>query len=234
MDNCVGRILSALDRSGQADNTVVVYVSDHGDMMGDHGFWTKQVMYEGSAAVPMILAGPFVPVGKRVRTGTSLIDLAPMAVDVTGPGDHSSAELFPGRSLRLIAGEDDDLDRTTFSEYHDGGSTTGVFMVRWENWKYVHYVGHEAQLFDLAQDPHELRDLADDTVNDPVVMAALQEGERRLRAICDPEEVNAQCFDDQKRRIAELGGVDACKAVYGFNHTPTPDEQRALEEGTAL
>ena len=107
-------------------------------------------------------------------------------------------------------------------------------MVRWENWKYVHYVGHEVQLFDLAQDPHELRDLADDTVNDPVVMAALQEGERRLRAICDPEEVNAQCFDDQKRRIAELGGVDACKAVYGFNHTPTPDEQRALEEGTAL
>ncbi len=234
MDNCVGRILSALEQSGQSDNTVVVYVSDHGDMMGDHGLWTKQVMYEGSAGVPMIMAGPFVPEGKRVRTGTSLIDLAPTAVDVTGAGSRSSAELFPGRSLRLVAGEEDDLNRTAFSEYHDGGSTTGAFMVRWENWKFVHYAGHEAQLFDLALDPHELRDLARDNVNDPVVIAALQEGERRLRAICDPEEVNARCFDDQKRRIAELGGIEACKGAYVFNHTPTPDEQRALEKGSAF
>ena len=233
MDDCVGRILSALDQSGQADNTVVAYVSDHGDMMGDHGLWTKQVMYEGSAGVPMIMAGPSVPRGRRVRTGTSLIDLAPTAVDVTGTGSRSSAELFPGRSLRLLAGEEDDLNRTAFSEYHDGGSTTGAFMVRWENWKFVHYVGHEAQLFDLTLDPHEIHDLARENVNDPVVIAALKEGERRLRAICDPEEVNARCFDDQKLRIAELGGVAACKGAYVFNHTPTPDEQRALKKGPA-
>lgn len=230
VDDCVGRILSALDRSGQADNTLIVYASDHGDMMGDHGFWTKQVMYEASAGIPMIVAGPGIPEGKRVGTGTSLIDLAPTAVDVTGILDGTD-DPFPGRSLRSIAREADDTNRTVFSEYHDGGSTTGSFMVRWGNWKFVYYVGQDAQLFDLAQDPHELRDLARDGVSGPDVQATLREGERRLRTICDTEEVNARCFADQGRRIEELGGIEACKRAYVFNHTPTPDERRALEEG---
>ena len=51
MDDCVGRVLAALDASGQADDTVVLYISDHGDMMGDQGYWTKQVMYEASVGV---------------------------------------------------------------------------------------------------------------------------------------------------------------------------------------
>ncbi len=233
VDDCVGRILSALDRSGQAENTTVVYASDHGDMMGDHGFWTKQVMYEASAGIPMIAAGPGIPEGKRVGTGTSLIDLAATAVDVTDLLDDT-VDPFPGRSLRLIAREDDDPNRTVFSEYHDGGSTTGAFMVRWAHWKFVYFVGHDAQLFNLALDPHELRNLAHDGVRDPDVLAAWKEGERRLRAICDPEEVNARCFADQSRRIEELGGVEACKHAHVFNHTPTPDEWRALEGGSEL
>ena len=233
MDDCVGRILCALDKSGQSGRTVIIYVSDHGDMMGDHGLWTKQVMYEASAGVPMIAAGPGVPKGKRVRTGTSLIDLATTSADVTGLGNCATSELFPGRSLRSVASEKDDLNRTVFSEYHDGGSTTGTFMVRWENWKFVYYVGHEAQLFDLTQDPHELSNLAHDGVDDPDVLAAWLEGERRLRAICDPEEVNARCLADQKQKIEELGGVEACRSANVFNHTPTPDEQRALKYGSA-
>lgn len=105
-------------------------------------------------------------------------------------------------------------------------------MVRWGNWKFVHYVGHDAQLFDLAQDPHELHDLARDGVSDPDILAAWREGDRRLRTICDPEEVNARCFADQSRRIEDLGGVEACKRARAFNHTPTPGELRAQEEGS--
>lgn len=228
MDACVGRVLAALEDSGQLDNTLVIYVSDHGDMMGDHGFWTKQVMYEASAGVPMIAAGPGVPAGRRVRTGTSLLDLAATARDVAGLPPQDGA---PGRSLRAIAREPDDPERTIFSEYHDGGSTTGSFMVRWRDWKYVHYVGHPPQLFDLAADPDELTDLAQAEPDDPAVRAALDDGERRLRAICDPDAVNAKCFADQKRKIEALGGVEACRTAYVFNHTPTPDEQEALYDG---
>jgi choline-sulfatase len=229
MDNCVGRVLAALEESGQAENTVVIYISDHGDMMGDQGFWTKQVMYDASAGVPMIAAGPGIPTGRRVKTGTTLLDLAATAVDVTGIKPDAQSAALPGISLLKIANQPDDIERTIFSEYHDGGSTTGTFMVRWDHWKFVYYVGHAPQLFDLTADPHELVNLAVAGVSDLVIQAAWQEGERRLRAICDPEEVNARCFADQKRRIAELGGVEACATGYSFNHTPTPTEQDELE-----
>ena len=229
MDDCVGRILAALDESGQTEDTVILYVSDHGDMMGDQGFWTKQVMYDASAGVPMIAAGSGFPVGRRVKTGTSLLDIAATAVDVTGV-EHDQASLsLPGLSLRSIAHAEDDLERTVFSEYHDGGSTTGTFMVRWDRWKFVYYVDHAPQLFDMVADPNELSNLALDRTNNPDVQAAWKEGERRLREICDPEAINAQCFEDQKHRIEALGGRDACINAYVFNHTPTPTEQAKLQ-----
>ena len=226
MDDCVGRILSALEDSGQAENTVVIYVSDHGDMMGDQGFWTKQVMYDQSAGVPMIAAGPGIPAGHSVATGTTLLDIAATAVDVTATPHDSTSRALPGRSLREVANAPDDLDRTILSEYHDGGSTTATFMVRWDRWKYVHYVGHPPQLFDLKADPHELQDLAS---TDPS-HAALSEGERRLRQFCDPDQVNEQCFSDQKQRITDLGGEEPCLNAYCFNHTPTPAEQDKLPD----
>ena len=229
MDNCVGRVLSALEASNQLENTVVVYVSDHGDMMGDQGFWTKQVMYDASAGVPMIAAGPGIPAGHRIKTGTTLLDLAATAIDVTGIKHDQGSSALPGISLRETANADDDPDRTIFSEYHDGGSRTGTFMVRWERWKLVYYVGHPPQLFDLVEDPHELNNLAKPGVNSIKVQKAIMEGERRLREICDPEEVNARCFADQKRRIEELGGEEACRNAFVFNHTPTPVEQEKME-----
>ncbi len=231
MDNCVGRILAALADTGQGDDTVVVYVSDHGDMMGDQGFWTKQVMYEASAGVPMIAAGPGFPAGRRVATGTSLLDLAATALDVTCVPHDAESRQLPGVSLRDVSARDDDPDRTILSEYHDGGSTTGTFMVRWDRWKLVYYVGHSPQLFDLAADPHELQNLAGDGMSDQEVGAVLREGEARLRAICDPEAVHARCLADQQRRIAELGGEQACREADVFNHTPTPAEQRTRGPG---
>ena len=228
MDDCVGRILAALDESGQSEDTVVVYVSDHGDMMGDQGFWTKQVMYEASAGVPMIAAGPGMAKGRRVATGTSLLDLTATALDVTGVPDDAQSLQLPGTSLRKIAVREDDLDRTIFSEYHDGGSTTGTFMVRWDHWKFIYYVNHPPQLFDLVADPRELNNLAVGGTNNPLALAAWQEGEGRLRAICNPEEVNTRCLDDQKKRIEELGGEQACRQACVFNHTPTPSEQAKL------
>ena len=218
MDDCVGQMLDALRASGQEDDTLIVYVSDHGEMLGDHGFWTKSVMYEGSVGVPMLMAGPSVPQGHRVGTAVSLLDVASTATSMFGVGDLDGA--LPGRSLVDLALEGDDTDRTVMSEYHDGGSSTGSFMLRWGNWKYVYYAGMEPQLFDLTVDPEELCDLG--SSSEAVHVAARAEGLRRLNEICDPEAVNRRVFDDQRRRIADLGGPSACRA-QAFGHTPAPE-----------
>ncbi|MEM1275715.1 MAG: sulfatase-like hydrolase/transferase [Pseudomonadota bacterium] len=227
MDHCVGRVLAALEASGQAEETLILYTSDHGEMLGDHGIWTKQVMYESSAGVPMILAGPGVPQAHRVATAASLLDIAPTALEIAGV----TAEL-PGRSLIDLANGPDDLDRTILSEYHDGGSSTGAFMVRWDRWKLVHYVDQPDQLFDLVNDPNELTDLA----SSPDAAPTLVEGLKRLHAICDPRAVNARAFADQAARIEALGGDTACREGFIFNHTPTPAEQAEMKatEGSAL
>lgn len=136
----------------------------------------------------------------------------------------TQTQTLPGRSRCDIARQTDDLNRTIFSEYHDGGSITGTFMARWDQWKYVHYVGVVPQLLKLHDNPQEFTDLATET-NNSRGTNALAEGRRRLYDISDPEEVNKQCFSDQNNRIEELGGKDACLNAYVFNHTPTPNEQ---------
>ncbi len=217
MDDCLGQVLAALDQTGQRDDTLIVYVSDHGDMMGDHGFWTKSVMYEASVGIPMIVSGPGIAAGKTSATPASLIDIAPTAADLFGARAFSDG--LPGCSLTALANAADDPDRTVFSEYHDGGSSTGFYMVRWDDWKYVYYAGLPPQLFNLATDPNEVRDLGQ--VDTSEAIAARAEGERRLRAICDPDAVNAEAFADQRRRIEAFGGREACASIR-FNHTPAP------------
>ena len=225
LDDCVGEILATLEESGQAEDTVILYLSDHGELLGDKGMWTKQVMYEASAGIPMILAGPGVPDGILRNTAASIVDVAATALDVMlDTSDDSS----PGLSLRRLAQDPDDADRTVLCEYHDGGSTTGAFMVRWGDWKYVCYPGMPPQLFNLAEDPSEDHDLGSDVSQRAA--AARAEGASRLAAICDADAVNRQCFADQAARIEALGGIDVCRNAHLFNHTPTPAEQAAMRE----
>ena len=230
LDDCIGQILATLEESGQAEDTVILYLSDHGELLGDKGLWTKQVMYEASAGIPMILAGPGVPQGAVCNTATSIVDVAATALDVMldTPNDNAPDDNAPGLSLRQLAQNPDNADRTVLCEYHDGGSTTGAFMVRWGDWKYVYYPGLQPQLFNLADDPSEDHDLGTDV--SPRASAARTEGAARLAAICDADAVNRQCFADQAARIEALGGIDVCRNAHLFNHTPTPAEQAAMHE----
>ena len=224
LDCCVGRIITALTASGQLDNTLVIYLSDHGEMLGEKGLWTKQVMYEASVGIPLIMAGPGVPSRHECGTPASLVDIAATAFDIFGLAPDEGA---PGHSLHSLAASPNNPDRTVFAEYHDGGSSTGAFMVRWHNWKYIHYSGLPPQLFDLETDPDELVDLGTNKAQRAI--EARREGARRLAEICDADAVNARCFADQAKRIEALGGIDACRNAYLFNHTPTPAEQDAME-----
>ncbi|MFK7752682.1 MAG: sulfatase-like hydrolase/transferase [Sedimentitalea sp.] len=205
LDRQVGQVLDALEAAGLAEDTLILFTSDHGEMLGEKGLWTKSVMYDSSARVPLLMAGPGVAPGVW-RDPVSLIDAAPTICGAMG----AACDGFSGVDLRAPV-----RGREVISQYHDGGAPNGFTMLRWQNWKLVYYAGgHAAQLFDMAADPQELQDLA------ALRADVLAEGMARLHARFDPEAVNARAFADQATRIAALGGADAIRAREQFDYTP--------------
>ena len=156
-DHNVGRMLAALEAAGLAETTRILYSADHGDNLGTRGLWGKSTMYEESAGVPMIAAGPGLPQGMVCREPVSLADCFPTVVKWAGLPPHPDDRDLPGMPLDEIA-----LTaprRTVLAEYHATGAATGAFMIRKGRFKFVHYVGMKPQLFDLDADPQETRDL---------------------------------------------------------------------------
>ena len=122
------------------------------------------------------------------------------------------------RCLAQIAQVPTNKDRVIFSEYHAAGAVSGAFMLRKGCWKYNYYIGFDPELFDLEDDPEELKDLAPD----PAFAEILTELEVRLRNICDPEVTDAQAFADQRALVDRLGGRDAALALGAPGATPPP------------
>ncbi len=217
LDHCIGTVTDALSAAGLADSTRILYTSDHGEMLGDHAQWTKMSMYESSAGVPLILSDVDGHNGTVCDTAVNLIDSYQTILDCVGVSltEHEKAGL-PGRSLFALAGGAEP-ERVTFSEFHDGGTTRGHFMLRHGPWKFNYYVGMRPQLFNLVDDPDELDDLG----NSAEYTLILTECEALLRQIVDPEAADAQAHADQRRKVVALGGRDAILATAGdFGFTP--------------
>jgi choline-sulfatase len=217
MDQNVGEVLGALNEAGLADDTRVVYTSDHGDNLGARGLWGKSTMYEESAGVPLILAGSEVAAGARCAIPASHVDLFPFFVECVGapPGKGEYHGVSP---LDLAAGKH--AERAVICEYHAIGSTGGVFMLRKGRWKYVHCVRYRPQLFDLEKDPEELVDVA----GDPAHRATLTALEAELRCFCDPQEVDARARRRQAELLARHGGREAALRRGDLNYTPAPGQ----------
>jgi choline-sulfatase len=218
VDENVGKVLKALERSGAADRTVIAFAADHGDNLGARGLWGKSTMYEESAGIPMILAGPGLPQGKVCKTPVSLADFYPTVLQTVGESLSAQEKALPGRSLLELVREPDDTQRLAFSEYHASCARTASFMLRKGDHKYVHYEGYAAQLFDLAQDPEETRNLA----QDPAYAALCAQFDVILRAMLDPTEVDTRAKRAQAIRVAELGGASAILAQRTPSFTPIP------------
>ncbi len=219
-DENVGRVLAALEAAGLAGDTRVLYTSDHGDNLGRNGIYGKSTMYEDAAGIPLLLAGPDVPAGRVVREPVSLLDVFPTVIQGAGEPTRPEDVSLPGSSLLEIA-RGRRPRRTVFSEYHATCSTGGVFMIRHGRYKYVHYVNYPPQLFDLDADPEEERNLAAENGRHRDLIAAC---EAELRAICDPEWVDALAKHDQAQRIYEHGGRERILGYGTIGYTPAPGE----------
>ncbi len=159
-DRRVGLVLAALERTGLAGNTIVVYTADHGEAAGEHGLWHKCTMLEGSVRVPLVIHFPDGRAGGAVcNKNVNLLDLGPTLLDLAGAGPLPDAD---GRSFRLLL-EDPAApwDNATFSEYGTRwGNTALMRMLRRDRWKYIYYGDGLPSLFDLEADPGENNDLA--------------------------------------------------------------------------
>lgn len=148
----VGRVLAALEQAGLASNTVVVFTSDHGEMMGSHKMITKQKLYEEAAAVPLVVAPPNSNAGLDQTHLVSGLDIMPTLLDYAGIAVPSTLE---GRSLRpLIEGKDVPWRDFVVSEVNVSAEAR---MVRSAHFKYVVFATGEdrEQFFDMEQDPGE-------------------------------------------------------------------------------
>jgi choline-sulfatase len=201
VDHLIGRLLTALRDLNLANDTRVIYTSDHGEMLGAHGMWTKQVMYEDSAGIPLIMAGPGIPQQRVVDTPVSLVDIFPTVMVSAGEPPTLEERALPGSNLIDIA-KGEAPRRSIISEYHDGGAITGIFMIVRDNWKYIHYEGYEPQLFDLGNDPHEDHDLA----QAPEFRNVRDSCREALLSTLDPAEVTKRVFLEQRSRVDALGG----------------------------
>ena len=158
LDDKIGGILDVLERTRQA--AIVVFVSDHGDMLGERGLWFKMNFYEGSARVPLMIAAPGIAPG-LITDPVSTIDLCPTLCDLAGV---SMTEVMPwtdGESLVPLA---HGRKRTSpvAMEYAAEASITPLVGLRQDRWKYTNCAADPEQLFDLIADPQELTNLADD------------------------------------------------------------------------
>ena len=162
IDRCVGRLIECLEERGILENTVIVFISDHGDMLGDFGLWNKRFFYESSVGVPLIMCGPRIPSGSRLLPGiskalVSLLDLYPTLLNLAGVDPEPFVQRRDGRDiLSILEGRKGSLRTAIFAELATAA------MIRTGSWKLMFdpEQGGVQQLFNLARDPHEVENLA--------------------------------------------------------------------------
>ena len=160
VDAQIGRVVDALDRLGLRDNTIIVFWSDHGYSLGEHGLWMKQSCFEESARVPMIFAGPGIKAGTPSPRLVEFVDVYPTLADLAGLTPPAKLE---GASLRpLLVRPDAPWTRPAFTQVERGGFPG--HSVRTPRWRYTEWDGGKqgAELYDHETDPGEMKNLAAD------------------------------------------------------------------------
>jgi arylsulfatase len=150
IDEWVGRLLAAVEARGELDNTLVIFASDHGEMLGDHGKWNKSVPHEGSVHVPLIAAGPGIPEGE---TRDDLVELIDLGATMLAAAGVDVPDTFDARPLSLHGGTPRDLQVSALDDWR---------MVCDGRWKLVQREGQPDELYDLEHDPAEVADVSDE------------------------------------------------------------------------
>ena len=192
LDDKIGEIMEALEATRQ--EAVILFVSDHGDMLGERGLWFKMCFYEGSARVPLMIAAPDMTPG-LITDPVSTIDVCPTLCEMAGADMSDVAPWVEGQSL-VPLGQGAARDVPVAMEYAAEASYAPLVSLRHGKWKYTRCALDPDQLFDLETDPHELVNLA----GDPAHAGTLRQLQAAAGTRWDLAAFDAQVRESQARR----------------------------------
>jgi choline-sulfatase len=199
IDDKIAALRTALNRTGMADDTIIIFTADHGEMMGERGMWYKQHFFEWAAHIPLIFHAPKRWSAGRISQNCALVDIMPTLLDLAVDGKFNDyVGPIDGQSLvPALHGETNHMRDIAISEFAADGSTGPSRMVKHGSMKYMDLEGVDRLLFDLETDPLELHNL----INDPAYAKIATE----LQAICtadwDREAMYNKIAADQRRRL---------------------------------
>ena len=196
-DAQLGRVLDALDRTGLASNTIVLFTSDHGYHMGEHGHWQKTTLFENAAQVPLIIAGPGVA-GKAAATPAEMVDFYPTLAELCGltPPDYvSGVSLVP--ALQDVAA----MPRQSALTQYESGYSIRTARYRYTEWGPDAATGRE--LYDHNADPSEMKNMANDASQSETASRLSRMLRRRIAAANKAPKGIKQIEFENKRRVPQ-------------------------------
>lgn len=229
IDDKVGHLMKTLKDTGLDENTIVIFTSDHGDMLGERGMWYKQSFYEWSCRVPLIVSYPKAFQPGRVSKNTSLVDLLPTLVDMAMIDGKEPEYVSPmdGNSLvPLLKDNNAEWNDTVIAEYTGEGVCSPCRMLKKGDYKYIYTHGYPSLLYNLADDPKELNDLAGQAEYAPLQQAMHDE----LLDGWDPEDISRRAIQTQKERFLIKEATDGIP-TWGYDAKVDSDKRYVRNAG---
>jgi choline-sulfatase len=195
IDDLTGKIVRQAEESGLLDNTIIVYTSDHGEMLGRHKLWHKMNFYEDSIRVPLVVSCPSKYArGLRVKSNVSLLDIFPTFMEI---GENKEEISVDGHSLvPFLKGDNPEWDNSVISESIGVERGKPGRMLKRDNFKLIYYHQGKPLLFDLEADPDELNNLAGSEKHKSILNSMLNE----LMESWDVQEINRR-FEDNLKHV---------------------------------
>jgi choline-sulfatase len=212
IDDKVGLLLQTIENTGLSDNTIILFISDHGEMLGERGLWYKMSFFEWSARVPIVFHAPARFAPRRVSRPVSLVDLLSTIIEIASNGKSPNyVDTLDGHSLLpLLEGKDAENSDTVYGELLGEGAVAPLLMIRRERYKYIYSEPDPEQLFDLENDPNELNNLA----GRREFQKLRRDFHTELLQHWDKEALHKQVLDSQHRRRLVY------RALRSGRHTP--------------
>ena len=220
-DSKVGEIVKTLRDINEIENTLIIVTADHGDMLGERGLWYKMNFFEHSARVPLIFSGPNVVKGNN-KDSCSLVDILPTLLEVAGGGKGMLGEPIDGRSLLPLARGEKGQKNEAIGEYCAEMTPYPVFMIRRDNFKYIHCDPDPPQLYNLDKDPLEKNNLAFDSNYSSHVENFSKEVSERWNS----EKLRLDIINTQKSRRALHSAMEAGAGEHWDYNPPSDASQK--------